>query len=75
VRERVNWASDGQPLADVLLDELELRQVHQLSDVIQSTSGEIVYTYDLVPPAQKSLAEVRTQEARTPGHDDTHDSP
>ena len=58
----INQTIKKKELRDVLMNESQITVTGQMRDVIDIASDKIVYSNDLVPPAQKQFHQIGTQE-------------
>ena len=56
-------------------DELEAIVADQMGDVVRVARDEVVEADDVVPFGEKPIAEMRAEEARRAGDEDSHDWP
>jgi hypothetical protein len=68
VQHLVDRPGDVCVLRDVALDQTAPVVLHQVLDVGRGVGQEVVQREDLGPVTQQLLAQVRAQEASTPGH-------
>ena len=69
MQDRVDLARHVDELRHVRADEPELRQLHQVPDVVGRAGEEVVEAEHLVALGEESLAQVGAEEPGAPGDD------
>ena len=65
----VHRAGHGDVPGDVVLDEVEVRPVAQVRDVVEVAGQEVVHDHHTVPLRQQQVGEMGAEEAGAPGDD------